>query len=758
MATDQKNAPAAATPAQSAEAPAARVAAPKKPGMVQALLVLNTLLMAFGIGLVIAIQPRGVPEQAPAASPPVVVQQLTTQPAQSAPAESDSPTVSWAEAKNLYVSGDYQSALGAMTALLLKSTQEQVERPIIELITLRQVQCLHKLGRFEEARQPLLELTHASSGIIRAVACQIQAQVDIKEGRRGTARCRAYASIAAAGAGQAELEAQNDLLIADALAKDTLAMWNSPHEPPVIQMQDVDPFADLDDEALYQLISGGKGRNIMSLTPRVKRVAVGGGMRRYSASAWQVPVEDLLLRVTAESAMQVQWSNVSAEARRRSVSVQFDDVAQQRLVEIVCGAAGLVARFTGDAVIISDPTTIESLSDKRDLVHAEAVSVLRRVFLRWPQDARLAEGRLTLAMIYEAAGDFPSALAEYSLTSTRHPTSESSARSLLLSGRLRTRLNDYAGANRDLYTLLDGHPTWPEIDDAYLQLGLVAVGAGNLDDAITAFRKLHNLNLSEAGTSLSAFHLGRCYFLKGDFAEAGKWIKAFLDTPKGGNEELRDALIMLARCEASAGDHASAVMRLRQALSADEGGEKSIELSMDLGQYLLEINDCVGALGSLRALENHKLTDSQLADAIILEAKIHTKMGLGRRAASLVHNNIKLIEDMQVRIRLEIELARIQMANEEFAAARTTLTSVLSRMGGGADATAVKLDLAEVCLNMQDPRPVAQLTGEVLQAGCDPASATRARTLLGWAHVMQKDYVQAAAIYAAANSAEGSQE
>ncbi len=763
MATDQDKPAEDATPTPQTPAGEANPVAPSrkvKLPLVPSLLIVNTALVAFATGLVVAVLPwRPSPAPASGEVEPTHAPASPDEPlsVEDVRAEMHDQAISWNIANGLYSDGEYARALAAFGALLSHDSH-QAHGTVAELIRLRRAQCLQKLGRSEEATSALLDLTRASSDIVRAVASITQAQADLQQGRWSTARCRAYASIAAVGAlpEQEQLEAHCDFLIADSLGRNALAQWNSPQQIPELKYNEVDPFEGMEDTFLYRFVGEGGKQNIASFTPQIKRLTTNSRMRRYSAWAWQAPLEDVLTRVSAESGLRVQWQSVSPKARSRSVSLRFSDAPEQRLVEVACGMAGLIARFTGEAVIIHDPRATESIEDTRELLYSEAVSSWRRIFLRWPQDARLPEGHLTLAMLYEAAGDYTSALAGYRLTSTRYSSHSASAWGLLHSGKLRMNLKDYAGANRDLYSLLDGYPTWPEIDDAYLQLGLVAFRAGNLDDAIKAFNKLYHLNISQTGTNLAALYLGHCFFQKGDPKEAGTWFEKYLAKPRGTRQHLRDAFSMLAKCQARAGDFTSAVTNMRKALAADPEAENTFDVVMDLGNLLLEINDCVGAMGSLQTLEHTKLTNTQLAKLITLEARVYIKMGLVHKAGAVLRNGTRYVEDRDARIKLQIELARTLKIYGELAQARATLTSILPDISG-AVATNVKLELADICLQMGDPKPAASLAQEVFDASTDDEAGRRARAILGWAHVMQKDYPQAAAAWTPASLNEGRQ-
>lgn len=709
------------------------------------MLALNTALVVFLLGMMAAVmgnvQHATRPQEAAAAhTPTAAIEPQRGEPEPVAP--------SWDLAEQRRAAKEYDLALGLYRQLMGPAQSRPADSSAADLLLLRQGQCLQQLGHAGESLELFQQAAKSSSAAVRAAANAMLAGGAAQESRWTQARSYSYAAIASLGLldKTLPLETDCDFASATAMTRQVMSLFNYDASAlPAAQMSD--PFAGLDHAALEQLLSQGANRlDEALLAPQVHRTE-NASARRYNVACSQAPLEELLNRFSAESGVEIQWDSVSPSARRRAVTLVMNDVGEQRLAEVACGMASLYARFIGDSILVHDGQSDMPAARKRDLLAQEAISLWRRLLLRVPQDARVPQGHLAMAAVYEMSGDTSSALAEYRLICDRYAQDPAAPQALMQSARLRIRICDYAGANTDLLDLLDGHPNYPACDEAYLQLALVATQSGQTDEAIRCFQKLYFLDLSLASKTQASLGLGQCFYRKNDLKEAGKWLAFYLkNTTDAAGEDIRQANFMLGKCLAASGDAGGAVQAYRRSLAADLTRKHVSETTLELAAFLLEINDCVGAMGALGRLAAENLTESQTLAEALLESRVLRAMGLADKAASLIRSKSAELSSEHAAV-LEVELARCRTAAGDLPAARTALAAALPRLGG-ADAWNATCDLAEVCLKLQDYSQAVTLCQELLKTSCQGDPRRRALEALAAAYLAQKDYKNAADTYA----------
>lgn len=763
MAKEDKPQPAAvaAKPAapQTAAAPggaaqAATPAKPKKPfPVVTALLVFNTAMVLFLLGLLVAMLPgarkAAAPKEAQAAHVELPIIETAPPTVEVEPAKP-----SWQQAEKLLAAKEYAPALEMYRKLLAPAQSRPADTAAADLLVLRQGQCHRLMGHGAEAAELLTLSADSHCAAIRAAANATLAASMLSQSRWSQARSYAYAAIAAMGFLDAPLplETDCDFIISAAMTREVMSLHNFNAAVMPLWTQLSDPFTDLDDQTLAKLLEAGASKLDEALVAPVVHKIDRAGARRYSVACSQAPLEDLLARFGAESGVEIQWENVSPAARRRAITLSLADTSEQRLAEIACGMAALHARYTGQGVIIQDPLAAMPAEKKKEFLGQDTISLWRRLFLRAPQDRRVAQSHLAMAALYEMSGDTASALSEYHMIANRYAQSPAAPQALMQSAQLRIRMCDYTGASTDLLDLLDGHPNFPATDEAYLQLAMVAMQSGQTDEAIRSFNKLYFLDLSANSRAQAAMGLGRCFYQKHDLKEAGKWLGLYLKTTtETTGEEIRLANFMYGRCLAATGDAPGAVQAIRRSLAADTTKKHTVETTLELARFLQQINDSVGALGAVQQLGAENLPESQSLKLLLLESSILRSMGLCDKAASAIRNRSAEFSTGSLAV-LEVELCRCRAAAGDLPAARASLAATLPKLDG-ADAWDATCELAEICLKLSEHAQVVTLCQGLLKTSCDEPFRRRALEALAAAYLAQKDYTNAASTYSLLNPA-----
>ncbi len=166
------------------------------------------------------------------------------------------------------------------------------------------------------------------------------------------------------------------------------------------------------------------------------------------------------------------------------------------ICEIAAGMAGLVARYDGTRVMVTDPEAMASLAEQVALLREEAITHWRRVCLRYGDDNRSGKANFEIAALMESSGDLASAMTQYLLTAGRFARDAAAPTAMLRSARIRMTLRDYTGARQALLELLNTYVDVPDAESVYLALGQCSMKAGLLPEATETFTRLYFKEMS----------------------------------------------------------------------------------------------------------------------------------------------------------------------------------------------------------------------------------------------------------------------
>ena len=734
--------------------------------------LLNTALVMFAIGGFLytlsganeknlAVEHKEVPRPQvlvvrtpPAPTEGAAIRPATTQPTQPAgyagaeAHENPAEAVSWEKTEASFQNHDYRDALAGYGRMLEVLHRVPAETTTVQFCQLRIAQCMVQLGRSGEGRDLLVGLLTSSSPIIRAVANHEAARTDLQHGQYMQARMKLYTALACLGSLEVpiDLERDCDFQVARAMTQQAISLLANVMEIDWKAPQATDPFGGLDQARTRALLNEGTERlGQAAMGPMVWKVEGGTLGRQWAIVCIQSPLEEVLSRFAAEAKLEVRWNSIAPEIRRRPVTLLLSGVSQQRFAEVACGTCGLLARLTGEEVIVHDPVGAETLSGQRELLVAEAVSAWRRFFLRAPDDPRSPRGYLALAVLEAGAGDSVAALRDAQLTAERFTDHDVAPLAMLLGASIRMQLRDYNGARADLLKLLDRYPNCPTADQAYVNLGNVTAEAGLLEEAIGAFNKLYYLNLTAESRSRACLGLGKCHFRLGRFAQAVEWLDRCLASPVGlRSPELAEARMLLGQAAAKTGDLAYAQRVLGDLLADGSAKDLFIEAGMKLADVDIRLGRPALALSVLRELDARQLSDRQREQAYLLSAQAMRSMGLPERAAQFLRGRIETVTDLEARLRLSVELARCLVADGDQTAALAALTEAMSKAPPGPVSQETACFLAEMALKAGKLDQAVAVTGGLLITTCSPEIRQRALEILAAASILQRDYKKAA--------------
>lgn len=719
------------------------------------LVLLNTVVVSLiALALFGLLPVGGGDEPPPARSAASVVVQLTpaSEPATGpSAAELAAPAgASWNLAQTELQAQNYPAALRCLDELTASTASDPAQAALAGLIHLRSGECLVRMGRTRDGAARLMMAARSPSPAVRGQAWARLAALDATDGQYLMARMKAYSAIAALGAlgRPTGLERDCDYLVAAVLSKHVLTLHNGDLSVPWGWARQGDLFATLNEQAISALLKVGADDAESVLAPQIARVAGEGA--RVSARCGNAPLEELLTRLNAATGADIQLEGLSTAARRRAVALAAQAVTDQRLAEVACGSVGLVARFTGESIIIIDPAETSAVAQRREVLTDEAASAWRRFFLAWPEDERSPMGRLVLAGICDAAGDVPAAIREYRLVAGRYATIEPvAAEALLRCANLKLGLRDFAGARQDLIDLLDSYPRFERADRVYLSLAAASYSGGYYQEALNSYIKLYYLNLSPQSQADACLGAGRCYTRLSQPADAAQWLGRYIKLAKSPPaDELAGAYLLLGQAQRSLDDARGAIISLDAAMAAKPSMPVYVEAGLELARLHVAAGRYSLAVGLLNRLYNLDITHQQATECLLMTSQCYRSMGLGEKSAMMLRRQMEQVKPAELRGAIGVELARCLVQTEDLAAAEAALTEAIGRLPAGESAWSAMCDLGEVCMQSGKHAQAAAVAEDVLKAKCSDPLRQRASGLLSAALAAQQQYDKAAAVAA----------
>jgi len=656
--------------------------------------------------------------------------------------------VSWDCAQDAYRQGEYLAAYEQYSALAELAAADPAADLMRDFLRLRMAMCCQELRDTTQARVLLEQAAASKSPAVRAAATYRLAVLDERGGIYLDARMRAYQALGAMTAIQVRWDLADDceLLVARTLTRKALSYYGQDHAVPWSEARMDDPLAGLEEMELQSLLDRNAGIESEALLgPRIEQTALAGQVPLWTATCLRASVSDLLNIFAAEADLDLQWVLVSDAARGRAVTLHLPEVSSQRLCEIAAGSVGLVARFTGEKVIVHNPPALESTKDQRDVLLDEAISAWRRLFLRSGSQQRLAEGYFALGLLHECSGATIEAINDYQLTAKRFARSHVASRALLRSAGLLSELRDFGSARTELLELLDRYPECAESGDAYAALGEATHRAGRHGEAFAVFKKLFFLGLSPESRRLACLGAGRALHAEKRHDKAAEWLARYIALSAHRDAtETSEAYFLLGGSYLAAGDGTRAVAAYHQAMATSADPAERVDAALAVARAYQQAGELSRALGALQAAAELKLSDEQAFRMRLLTAGVYRRMGLADRAATYLRGTMGETGDVIHRARLAVELGRCYGDLEQYRDAAEVIAEALGAIGAGDEARQAACDLAEMYLKIDRPAQAITLSEEVLASASAGAIAQRARRILADARLACEEYEQAA--------------
>ncbi|MHC4644151.1 MAG: tetratricopeptide repeat protein [Planctomycetota bacterium] len=622
-----------------------------------------------------------------------------------------------------------------------------------------------KVVEFYQAGRLLRSVLQSRSPAIRVLANYHLSILEMHRRQYLQARTRAYQAVALIGALGTDtglvssLQRDCHFLIAESITRDLLSLcdadknlpknlWNKPDS--------IDPFTHLDEAQLRSLLTTGS-ENLRKglLSPHIQKLE---SSRASASQYWLVAcqaasIDELLARFASKAGLDICWAAhngaMPAEAggmvRERPVSLFMPMTAAQELMSIAAGSVGLLALPDSEGVIsVCNPADYSSLSEHTALLCQEAISLWQRFLLVHHDDDRAAKAHFATALVQAQAGNISEAIAEYRLVANRFSQKSLAPFAMLYSSKLKAGIHDYAGARDDLKLLVEQYPDIDFLGRACLYLAEVTMKSGLKTEAARLYRKVHHLGISSELQAASALGAGRCFYEIGDFQEAAGWLSRYIGLAKDNRpSDLHSAYLLLGKAGLALGKPGQACNAFQHALTKNMTREEYVETLSALVEAQIQHEQYVEALNALENVRSWQLSPEQLTDILVLKAKVLRSMGLIDKVVTTLGEREQYSPDLRSRARISFELAKCWTAKSEFESAHRKLTEILVYIEPGPLAQEVALELAYICLKLNQDSLAASICSQLLDSDLSPQIEHRVQDLLATAYERQKNYDRA---------------
>lgn len=672
----------------------------------------------------------------------------------------DGTAVSLQSADDAFFSGQFVSAGLSYKKLIGKVSATFKDDVLIDFLRLRMALCLNETDGPDKAIGQLKVAAGSYSPIVRMMAHFYSAQIEMERQQYMSAHRSACASLALVDTVYEnqpwcqQLRRNCHFLIASAISEQSLSLSNDDKKIPddmwkLLDAAD-DPFAGLQEEQLRTLlIAGSEKLRLAMLGPRIK-ADTSGNVRQWTITCDGASVDELLNRFGAAGGFDVRWTAGANKAgiRQRSIQMHLPAVTDEQAAAMISGCAGLLSVIGDDQVItIYNPSEYEVVSEQIKLLGTRSVSLWRQFLLAFHEDRYLPNVHLALGLLYAQQDLATESMAEYKIVANRFPHSPLAPVSLYNSGMLKASLRDYAGAYKDLQSLVEQYPDCPMVSHAYLSLADMTAKTGDEDGAASLYRKIYYLNASIDSQAIAALRAGEIYYRRGDYGQAQKWLRQHIDLKKDfPDKDFYHAYYMLGKTRLAMGDTDAACVDLNKAVRGElpkseyvEALTAFVEACMESGHYVLAFD----------VLEETYLSQFSQGDSVklmVLKSRLLRTMGLTEKAVSLLRDRLDYITDssMKAQMGYELSLCYIDLDELEMAAKRLARNLELSAPGHMTHQSS--LLLAQVSLQLGRDGQAMTLCENLLKQNTSNDIHQEATEMLALIHSQKKNYDHAALV------------
>jgi tetratricopeptide (TPR) repeat protein len=588
------------------------------------------------------------------------------------------------------------------------------------------------------------------------------------------ARTRAYQTIALVDAVDfesswtASLRPDCHYVIAESMTRYVLSLcdvdrdlpnqlWSTFPEAEPLSTKVCPDWDNLNDSQLRSLLNQGLERlNKGLLFPQIQRLENEDNL--WSVVCYGAPIDELLARFAGNSGLNITWhlsdtpllEPEKEAARHKSTCLFLPESTTLQFIKIAAGHVGLLAHLDNKEGVVGifNPADYRSLSEHKDLLTQEAISLWQSFLSVFHSDRRIANAHFAIGLLKAQTDYAAEAVVEYQFVANRYAQSPLAPFALSRSSKLKAALGDYNGARQDLTQLVEQYPDDKLSGQACLQLADATMKAGVSQEAGRLYSKVYHLGLSLESQIASAYGAGRCFYEQEDYEAAAKWFSRHIDLAKNHkSKELYSSCLLLGRSYVALGKIQQACDAFEAALSGPVemlSGREYAEALSSLVEAKIEQAEFIEALAILENTRVGRLSVEESVKLLLLKSRVLRDMGLVNEAISAIGDRAEYTFEPQAKASISLELAKCYIAKGNLEKARKELSEIPMIVEPGTLAHEIALELAGVCLKLGHNSQTISVCLQLLDLR--PSERIRQNTLniLAAAYSQQKDYDRAA--------------
>jgi len=692
-------------------------------------------------------------------------------------------------AQDLYLQADYKKAYAVYNQLSQSLPTGTEEELLNDFLKLRMALCMigirntknitaesGKAGDSDRAYHLFGTLLLSRSPVVKMLANYYLSFIELQKGQYLRARTRAYQTIALIDAVDfdnswtASLRPDCHFLIAESMTRYILSLCDADEDLPGqlwSTIVEVDPFSNLNESQLRSLLDyGSEQLNKSLLGPQIQRLE--NEDASWSVVCYGASIDELLVRFAANSGLNIIWhlSNtpvpeVGKESVLRSITTKDEaarhkpaclflpEVTTLQFLRIAAGHIGLLARLDNEGVVnIYNPADYRSLSEHKDMLTQEAVSLWQRFLSVFHSDQRVPNAHFAIGLLKAQTDYVAEAVAEYKLVANRYAQSSLAPFALSHSSKLKAALRDYNGARQDLTQLVEQYPENELSGRSCLHLADATMKAGLSNEAGRLYSKVYHLGLSLESQIASAFGAGRCFYEQKDYEAAAKWLTRYIDLVKmRKSKKLYSACLLLGKSNLALGKIQQACDAFEAVLSGPAellSGREYAEALSSLVEAKIEQADFIEALAILENTRSGRLSAEESMKLLLLKSRVLRDMGLVNEAVAAIGDRAQYTLDPQAKASISLELAKCYSAKGSLQQARKEFSEILMIVEPGPLAHEIALELADVCLKLGHSSQTISVCSQLLNLRPTETIKQKALNILAAAYTQRKDYDRAA--------------
>ncbi len=667
-------------------------------------------------------------------------------------------------ARDFYIQEDYDKAYAAYQQLRENLPTGGEEELLRDFLQLKMALCSNRAGYLEQASRLLGMASLSRSPAVSVVANYHLTLLEIRRKQYLRARTRAYKTLALVKAVDfnddwaLSFECDCHFLVAECLTRNILSLSNADNDLPNDlwgnRTTTADPFDNMSEAQLRSFLNSGSehlGKGL--LDPEIRRFEHQDGLPRWSVVSYGTPVEEMLAKFAASADLDIHWTlkkpSGTDTTRQRPVSLYLPAATSQQTVLIAAGCAGLLARLEENLgkqkLTIIDPSDYSSLRQHISFLCNQAVSLWQKFVLTFYSDKRIGNSHFAMGIL-KAKLELPTeAIAEYKLVANRFPQMSLAPFALLHSSSLKANLRDYHGARNDLKQLIEQYPDTEIYGQAYLRLADATKQAGLNAQAAQLYQRVYNFELSTESKTASALRAAECFYETESYKDAAKWLIRYIKLAGSDkNNNLYSAYFLLGKTYLALGQCQQACYAFQYALTEQNSREQYIEAIKALVQGHIKQGNLTEALNALESIRSVSLSQEQSVEILVLKSRILRMLGLVDTAIVPLRDRIEYVSVPQLKASISFELAQCHIAKENLEHASSYLIDVLGAIEPGPFAHRAALELAEVCLKLNQNSQAISVCLQLMDSNASAQIRQKTLRVLATAYNQQKNYDKAA--------------